>query len=335
MSKYVNISSDPENKLYVDAESVTTVWVDKRKNEMAFYNSENMFLHTQYKTSSSSERGWNIDPDQVIETLAMLGVGLVPLPVRWAENKTNDIVQYVAPSAVAYITVSQPGKDGLYGVILGVQGVGREESYEVSEDELSAIVTAVKSVPGKTIMEFGPEEAEARWTRPEKLYIDPTTMKSVKEDGHGGVDVVWKNVGRLDIRVPKVDANEMLATIRNENPRIALKDAFQMISEVSENNRGKSLAAKLAQANGELTGFTEAERHAYFMPENIAYIQAYQEKEKHILYVRTQKTENNPYPEPIRLAFGDKAKRDAALQVLEKTSSGQKTVAPKSAPPAP
>ncbi|MGO8700343.1 MAG: hypothetical protein ACLQVY_21845 [Limisphaerales bacterium] len=204
MPTFIDIAANPAKPIYIDAESVTNISVWPDKGEMTISDANGQALGIGYA-------GWGVDPALAVQKLADAGFPLVSVPVRY-DGKEHPC--FIAPSAVAYITVSQPRKDGTVGVIAGVRGRGRQESNSVKPEELQALLDAVKA-SGKTLLEFDPAEARSRWSMPAKLYIDPSSVTTIEDTGLG-VDVMFDKVGRLDIRTRDLGKdNEELNKIAN------------------------------------------------------------------------------------------------------------------------
>jgi hypothetical protein len=262
----------------------------------------------------------------------------------------KEYAHYVAPKAVTFATVSQPGKDGRIGAIVGVRGVGREESNGLEPQELQALLDAVKAA-GTTMLEFKPEEAHARWCSAAALYIDPLSVREIRDDG-SQVNVYFEASGSLDVQTRTYDGkdSERLNVLLNElwdKRQDEFKDLnacyreAQRLQKIEEDRTRISIAESIAALNPTLTRVPQTGRAVYVHPEDFAYVTFYTDEKpdaapeyKYSMSLERQKTANNPYPEGVRLYFNSVAARAEAFEALQGDAL-QKPAAKKLPPPAP
>ena len=174
MPKLVNITNNEDMPLYIDAMSVTSVYFDTKETALYITNSKGTLLNVNYTSL-------DVAPDLLLEKLAKAGNKLVYFPAR---NEDKEYKQYISPSAVTFVTVTEPGNDGHIGAIVGVKGAGNwVESYKTKPEELRELLDAMKGV-GKSMLEIMPDEGHARWHNSAALYIDPASITSVRDTGY-------------------------------------------------------------------------------------------------------------------------------------------------------
>lgn len=338
MKNPVNIASD-EKPLVVDAAAITGFQVYPDKKELSLYNEKGQLLWINYES-------FQVDPDKIAGKLAAAGSPLVYFPLRYEDK---EYVHYIAPSAVTFATVTEPDKDGKIGAIVGVKGLGREESYGTKPEELQALLDAV-GASGKKLLKFEPEEAHARWYNPAALYIDPATVTEIRDDGHQ-VNVYFDGSGSLDVQTRSHSdkqserENELLNEYWNSREKYddikELKDAWrkaQSAVKAEETAARQSFANAVAAANGNLVKVPNESRALYIRPGNFDYISFYDDDRKdtspefkYLMTLQRQKTADNPYPEGLRAYFKTAAERAEAYAELTGTEPA-KPLPPKKAP---
>lgn len=302
MQNLVNITTSSEKQTFIDAHSVTGIQVVPERGEMAIYTEKGILYHLEMKS-------WNIDVDALVQTLADAGNPLVALPLR---HEGKEYPHFVNPAAVTFVTLSVPDKNGRQGLIAGVRGVGWEENYEATPAEIKTLLDAVRA-SGTQLIEFKPEEAHARWSRPAALYIDPASVREIRDDG-GQVNVGFKASGTLDVQVHDPEYKTPINRDEERTARLAL-------------------AEKIADANGTLTRISDPLRAVYVTPDEFSAVRFFTSPEAAQPYgmmLDRPKTPSNPYPEAVRVQFNTAADRDASLQTLVAAAQNTKTAkAPK------
>lgn len=301
MKNLINITTSSEKSFFIDAQSITGIHVFPEKGEMAIFGENGLLYALEMK-------GWNIDADDLLQKLASAGNPLLALPLR---HDGKEYPHFIAPQAVTFATITPVTKDGTQGVITGVRGVGWEENYEATPAEVTTLLEAVRKA-GKQLMEFLPDEAHARWSRPAALYIDPASVLEIRDDG-GQVNVTFKASGTLDVQVNDPEYKIRMTNAEEDSARFAL-------------------AAKIAGANGTLTHIAGASRALYVTPDIFTSIRFHtneQSENKYGMSLERPKTPTNPYPEAVRAYFNTAAARDNSFNELvaaaQATPQPQKT----------
>lgn len=335
MKPQLNIGST-ERPFFIDPAGITAVHIYPEKKELSLYNEKGQLAWINFDS-------WGVDAETLVDKLASAGNKLLPFPVRY---DGKEYAHFVSPQAVTFATVSQPGKDeGKRGVILGVKGVGREESNGVTADELNDLLTAVKAA-GKTLLEYTPDVAHARWSWAEKLYIDPASVTEIRDDGFQ-VNVNFEASGSLDVQTRTYDGkdnarmNVLLNKLWKER-REEFKDLndcyaeAQRLSDAALAQARLDFADGLAAANGTLTKIENQPRALYVQPEAFAYVTFYNDDRsetsadyKFLMTLQRQKTPDNPYAEGLRAYFNSAADRQASFDALTKPQQKKPAPAPK------
>lgn len=334
MKNLVNISTSEEKARYIDALSVTGIHVYPGKDEMTIFNANGP---VQYINTKSLE----VDTDALLQKLADAGNKLVSLPLR---HEDKEYPHFVSPAAVTFATVTEVTKDGTQGVIVGVKGVGWEESYGTKPEELAALLDAVRGT-GKTLLEFKPEQAHARWYNAAALYIDPAAVREIRDDGMQ-VNVHFEGSGSLDVQTDDHTysgnrENDLLNKLWQDGGQKpdadinALAQEARRLIKTEEEAKRVDFATTIATANGTLTQLTGTNRAIYVHPEEFTAITFHtQDRDKPVRYgmsLERQKTQANPYPESVRAYFNSAAEREASFKALIAPAAprGKKPSAPK------
>ncbi len=237
---------------------------------------------------------YGVDPQKMVERIAEGGNKLAYFPERDGEKLENP--HYVAPSAVCFVTLAEKGHDM---AIAGVAGFGYISNYKMTAEELESLVEG-----GKPFLKFTNDIAEARWCNSQGLYIDPKAITSIRDDGYH-VNVHFSALESLDVKV------------NGDKPE---RHIFAMT---------------LAGAHGGLKHIAGARNAMHIEMAGFSYISFSENTEKgrealYSLTMHRQPTENNPYPEKLRLIFNTAFARGEAFRDL----TGQEPPKP-TAPPAP
>ena len=335
MKNLINISTSDDKARFIDALSVTSIHVYPDKDEMTIFNANG---RVQYINTKSVE----VDTDALLQKLADAGNKLLPLPLR---HEDKEYPHFVSPAAVTFATVTEVGKDGKQGVIVGVRGVGWKESYGTKPEELAALLDAVRGT-GKALLEFKPEQAHARWYNAAALYIDPAAVREIRDDGIQ-VNVLFEGSGSLDVQTNDHTysgnrENDLLNKLWKDGGQkpdadisALAREARHLIKEEEESKRA-DFASVIATANGTLTQLTGTTRAIYIHPEEFTAITFHtqQDRDNPVRYsmsLERQKTQDNPYPESVRAYFNSAAEREASFKALvtPATPRAKKPPAPK------
>ncbi len=318
MSNLLNIAKDDTKPLYIDPSDVTGVQfhVESGKQTISIHNPDGQLLWMDMAQ-------WNIEAADVIDKLRNAGVPLVHFPVRWpGDNDTyKEYDHYINPHAVTFATVTEVTKAGHLGAIVGVRGVGWEESYNTKLEELAELLAAVRAV--KSLKEYGPDVAHARWYNAAGLYIDPKSVSRIVDSGHGQIDVSFDGSGSLDVQVKQADVNDIV----NDMPDFKPIDENNLREIFNEAHRRKEEADKaarfsfsndLAAANGNLISIPSSTVATHISREDIGWVSLSDDREgkQKILYIQPQKTPANQYPQAVRLWFDDANEAVSALKAL-------------------
>jgi len=288
MKNLVNITTSSDKPFFIDAHSITGIHVFPERGEIAIFGENGLLYACEMKS-------WNIDADDLLQKLAQAGNPLLALPLR---HDGKEYPHFIAPHAVTFATITPVTPDATQGIIVGVRGLGWEENYEATPAEVTALLETVRKT-GKQLMEFRPDEAHARWSRPAALYIDPASVQEIRDDG-GQVNVVFNASGTLDVQV--------------NDPTYKIK-----MTGAEESSARLALAAKIADANGTLTQITGASRALYVTPEVFSSIRFHtteQAENKYVMSLDRPKTPTNPYPEAVRAYFNTASAHDNSFKEI-------------------
>lgn len=321
MKKLINIASE-EKPLMIDAASVTGVQVWPEKKELSIYNEKGQLLWINYEQ-------WKVDPGTLADKLAAAGNRMVSFPMR---DEGKEYPHYIAPSAVTFATVTEVTKDGTIGAIVGVKGVGREESYGTKPEELQSLLDGMKKA-GKTVLEFKPDVAHARWYNAAALYIDPAAVNEIRDDGYQ-VNVYFEASGALDVQTrlssdqKNERENELLNKFWEESGKgdgsiqAAWKKASETVKE-EENRARQGFADSVAAANGGLMKVPNKLHALYIRPDAFDYVTFHDDDRKdtqpeyrYAMMLQRQKTADNPYPEAMRAYFNSAAERQVSYEAI-------------------
>lgn len=336
----INIAKDDSKPLYVESRDITAIHTnisEKGVPEIAIYTAKGQLLY-------AAAPSMNLDAGIMVEKLRAAGVPLVDLPVRWpaANDTLKEYGHFINAEAVTFATVSQKDKDGRYGTIVGVKGIGREESYGTTQEELDALIAAVKAV--KQFDVYGPETVTSRWHQASALYIDPAAVTQVQEDPIQ-VNVHFEGSGALDIQVPDVDPNKRLNELANDNPQQRSLDFLyaqaRREAEAAERKLRGEFARAVARGGRNMIEIPAPGPLLFLNRDNMAVISFADDARTGDKYIglRAQKTAENPYTNSVTLVFKTAAERLACFEKLREkleAPAAVKTPAkPKKASPQP
>lgn len=299
MKNLINISSSNDQQTFIDARSVTGIHVFPDKGEMAIFTEKGLLYALDMKS-------WKIDADALVQKLADAGNALYAMPMR---HDGKEYPHFIAPAAVTFATTTVVSENGTQGIIAGVRGVGWEEHYETTAAEVNGLIDAVAK-SGTQLMAFAPEEAHARWSRPGTLYIDPASVREIRDDG-SQVNVYFAASGSLDVQTEEYAFPGKRSRDEEHTARI-------------------QFAEKIAQANGTLTQLPGTNRAVYVQPEDFTAIRFHTSgndtSQKFIMMLDRPRTAANPYPEGVRVFFNTAAEREASFKAFVAASQAPAAV---------
>lgn len=318
MPRLINIAKSQGSPVYVDPSDITAVMTSPEKNEVTLFNSKGQLLHM-------SCAHWDVDFQDVVDKIAQAGKQLFGFTARWPEGQDSfrDYTYYIAPEAVNFITTSKPSVQGVQGVIIGVKGYGRVESYGTTPQELDELLATMRAA--KPMKEFTPDIAMARWSNPDRLCIDFNAVTRIVDDKHMGIDVSFDEFDRrLDVHTPMLDINDLVTQEEAEAAQAGGQESLSRLFWVEGTRRQKELerqarqklAEEIAAANGTLTHVPVPGQSVYLRPEESGFVYSFESDEEFILLVGTQKTARNPYPDDLKIYFKTKEDRQRAFDVL-------------------
>ncbi len=309
----VNIARDDVKPYFVDSDDITGLHQHiseengKQKNELSIYNSQGQLAWVNADS-------FNLDAETAIVKLREAGVPMVKFPIRWPDNADSfkEYVHYINPEAVTFATVSKPGKDGEIGAIVGVKGVGWEESYGTKPEELDELMNTVRAV--KNLKTFTPDVAEARWSGAAMLYIDTASVIKVRDDGYQ-VNVDFIGSGSLDVQVPRADVNVIANEIYQGGKDT--RNLNEIFAEAQAKADAKTTAARIdfahavASGNPALINLSTASQATYITKDAIGTVSFYDDERsgKMLLRIAPQKLHSNHHVDTLTLRFNTAAER--------------------------
>lgn len=297
MAAPINLSASEEKPRLIDAQAVTAVFAYPDRNQIFVFNKDGLYEELATKHLPA-------DMEQLLQKLAAAGHALVPMPLR---RDGTEYPQFVSPAAVTYVTVAEPTSTGATPVIVGTKGVQWQSNYDARPEEIAGLLDAVRST-GKTLLQFGPDQAQANWQKQAALYVDPVAVREIRDDGMQLI-VSFAHTGELHVTTA-----------------IPGYDGLREFERKQEAANRVALAATLAGANGTLTQVTGIERAIYIHPEEYTdpqfhTVQKNAEPARYAMSLKRQKTEENPHADILRLYFNTEAERETSFKGMM-TQSG-------------
>lgn len=353
MAQLLNLARSDDRPLFVDPLSITAVHVcGDAQEQLTIFNDNGLLLWIDF-------REWGVDPALLVDKLEAAGNPLVPFPLRTSGGSSLDAginLHYIAPRAVAFATVTPVSDNGTLGAIIGVKGVGRDESYNIRPEEFQALLGGMKAA-GKTLVRYEPDIAYSRWPNAAALYIDPAAVQEIRDDG-SQVNVRFDGIGSIDIQTrgrsrdeaervnsqvfSLLDRHGMQTAGATQSPYKDLHDIWaeaQRIVKADKDDARIRFAEGIAQAHGGLTRIINVREAVFVRPDDFTYVTFRDEdceggtpEYRYIMMLNRQRTQDDPYPEAVRLCFNSAAKRAESFAAL--TGGGVKP-APGRKPPAP
>lgn len=250
MSSLVNIAAAGKEPFYVVAQDITAIVVD-----------------TEGTTTVMTAKGRlpacrHLDISALRATLEQSGQAL--LTVATNRHLDQPSATYISTAAITFATISQPDTNGTIGAVIGVKGLGWI-NQDLAQDEWADILSAMQN-NGRHLLSFDPDQAHARWTTPQGLYIYPDAITQMTADGDPKqLNVGFEGSGRLDVQVStytkrKEREQALYQSWAEQQPAGSLTNDFAQKAQASVRAHvdcelrvvRSNFAYQLAQANGTL-----------------------------------------------------------------------------------
>ncbi len=332
VTQLLNLAKSDDKPLFIDPSEVTGVRVFPDRNEMSIYNARGQMLFIKADQ-------WDMDTADAVQKITASGNTLVSFPQRYDDK---EFPVYISPAAVTFATISGTSEDGTAGAIVGVRGIGRQETNAATQEEISTLLEAVRAT--KTLAEYKPEDVHARFYRAAGLFIDPASVTKIVDDGYQ-VMVSFDQTGSLDVQVPQLEMGKILKAI-GYSPVVAIKpgmsaqeemdkmerlqqEAYRLKDEGERQSR-MTFANGLAALNGTLDVIPTQDRAIHMHKKDITYISFYNddEKSRYSMNLNPQPTATNPYPDALTVYFKSASERKDAFDKLQALTP-KKASAPK------
>ncbi|MCB9997043.1 MAG: hypothetical protein H6869_11485 [Rhodospirillales bacterium] len=225
--------------------SVITEIVDhfntKGKNRQLTFSSfdEHHFLQLTVERS-------DIDANKCVEEIRKKsGINLIEIPFVWGDDDMGRF--FVNPTAFNYIITSKPfipdaKTEEHAAILMGMDGFGIVESYEVPVKKIEEIINAVKA-SGKDLKQISAEQATSRFIEPGPVTYDPQKISRIYSNGYD-IDVMFQNGGRIDFHLPERRImNELLDRKFNNLPINEQPEPTKQFMQTLS-NRGRKLEEK-------------------------------------------------------------------------------------------
>lgn len=329
MKNLINIATE-EQSFFIDPVSVTALFTNSKEGALTVYNEKGVLLWINYKS-------YKVDPDKLLEKLAKAGNPLISLPAR---ESGKEYPYYIAPSAVMYATVTTVTAEGDMGAIIGIKGAGRHESYGTKPEEFQALLGGMKAA-GKTMLEYMPDVAYARWYDAAMLYIDPAAITSIRDDGLQ-LNIYFGDSDLLDVQVKLSQEKKqqihdtLIGPFTKESSLNSTVDLLKVVPRAlheEESQARRNVAAAIAAANRALIPVTNTlHRGVYVRPEDVNYVTFYDDKKdtrpegKYEMRLHRQKA-GSTYHDTLNVYFNSAAARTESFEALmgtKKPSSPKK-----------
>lgn len=263
MSAFVNVAS-PDQPVYIDAEKVTALCHFPHDNALKIYGTDGVM-------STVPARGGRISSGDVARKVSDAGFPLVALPCRGAAG--GEMTVYIAPAHVTFATISCADKSGQRGIVAGVLGAGRFESFGITSDELKAI-TAATNASGISFLSFSADVARSRWHDAQVLYINPELVTRLEDDGRSHVNLVFAGGDTLDVTV---GTGRMGPRGGNSGGLLDLNRAFD---DNACNTQRRRFARDLAESCGRMIEVAGEASALYFRESDVSSL-AYESADNH------------------------------------------------------
>ncbi len=183
MKKLINIAGDGQDPLFINPLSITGLRSEPDKKLVTLYTAKGELFGLNADTRV-------VSPDDVLKKLAEAGNTFTAFPFGASENR------YVSTSAVNFATVTEVLKNGNINVIADVAGFGRHQG-EVKPEAWQQLLDGIKAA-GTEMLAFTPDIARSRWSKPAALYINPSSIQEMRDEG-SQVQVYFKGSSVADI----------------------------------------------------------------------------------------------------------------------------------------
>lgn len=253
MPRFIDIGT-PQKPFFMDVENLTCLYLSQDKKSLTLYNA----------TGPIAQIGedWGVDASLAADKLLAL-LSFIPFGSL-----------FVAPAAVAYVTLSKPSPGGLCGITAGIKGFGTHSCSAMPLDMAEKFIEAIHA-SGKQFIAMDPDEAFANWTSARKLYIDPQAVTRLRTDCIQ-INASFENADTLGIRAKEYDTNDGANFLRREDPsfKLTMESMNRAHERATQENHKlrRALADKIAAANPRLARLSDSTHAVYVLPENIVFM---------------------------------------------------------------
>lgn len=306
MSDFIKLPS-ASGGMFLDISGVKGLGLQKHGDQevLVIYAEERIQL--DYKS-------WKIDLDVLRDELSKHGKNFIPFEMRVGQEP----LQFYFPAdAVVYATIVEDKQEDNLGVIMGVRGIGRIESYGVTHAEWKDLSDELNKV-GKVLNHYGPDVASARWHNATALYIDPKAITRIRDDGYQ-VNVTFGDTDMLDIQTPRMPYGLTALDLVKEGmePEAALQEMLSL--KLQEENSRRNFAQALADAHGGLTQMPSEKFKIFIQPEEVRKIYTH-DKDGFSLSLEFAGASSM---DRVSLSYPTLEQRDAAVRFVTQPSPGK------------
>lgn len=327
MSKFINLKTDAEKPVLVDASTITAIEIyDQEDSGFRITSKQGQIFDVDAKR-------WGIDLQDVLKKMEDAGFPLVAVPGKHGDRSFDG---YFSPAAVTTITISKARADGAVSAKIGLEGVVHFETTGSNPQDIDKLIDATKA-QGKNLLYFGPADLSGSWYREGNVFINPDSIRRL-EQNRDELQVMFDNAPYFRGFLPKdpQDApfNETLA-IRDSGDKRDLQEIFAEVKDRQE----KTAAATVQAVVSALTGGNDTlvrlpGQNIYVRPSDFAYVQQFKTDDgKFVLGLQPPRTAGSSLPEMVRAYYNTEAERQAAFEVFSSAVPAKPSVvapAPKS-----
>lgn len=300
MSRLVNISSDADQPVLIDAARVALLETDAGRN----------ILNIRYTSGDKANvlaSQCDIDIDRIAQKLSLSDRSMVALGKR----------HYAAAQAVNFLATAQPAQDGSVAILAGVQGAGQVETAMAAD---AAKAMGERLTAKRSFIPFTGDMAHVRWSSPARLMIHGQAVSSIIEEANG-VSVGLGKSGELHVRDPQFDLTACALDMRQIDAGMSPAEAFRAAAarkEAAVAAMRSGFIARLADHCADLVEVKGAQARVFVHPEAVCDIACGHngsEKEGPVIRLRL-KGGGEWHGRMLHLAFDDAASRREALLSL-------------------
>lgn len=191
MPRLINIATKDNNAYLLNAGDISVV-ADMLPSKNIGTDVEELLVvypQSKYAPIQINRKALGIAVGDCAQKLSAGGVELFPFPYVWGDKKEIGRL-FVNPGAFTYLITSEAfipeGKTEPHvAMLLGMEGHGRVESYEVPVSAVEQFMDIVKQRrPG--LVRVNPSEATARFYQPGYVVYDPLKVIRIYQNGHQG-----------------------------------------------------------------------------------------------------------------------------------------------------